>query len=834
MDFPVDYFTGDGTSTTFQLSFTPASATSILVHIGGVKQVASTTDPAYYLDGSKLVFVSPPGAYSPIEVNYLGIAGQVNIPGTQSVTQDMLSLQLANTFVYQTTANGATASFTLNAPPVSANSLVVSANGVVQYDYSVNGTNLTFGFTPPVGTFIRITSLALAQAGVPSDGSVTSVKLGANLTLTGNTSFDGFSGAGARIRGDFSNATIANRATFQTSTTNGQTVIGVIPNGSSTTTQLHLFSSPDFTNYSRLAIQNTGSEMRLYGDAAGSGTNLPMTFYTAATERMRIDTSGNVGIGTNSPAHRLDVNGQLQAKAQIYLTDSSGNDILRITEIGSRDVRIDAFNGTDFNGLIRTGAQTLLFETGTGGGITERMRITSGGSVGIYNTGPSSNNLLTVGNLNGVTRSNIVAIQGSSTVDNYGNCIEFGHSNSAGYRSTLGAWVGNGAPFLGLQCEAGTTGNTFRTRGIAGSLISTDNAGAMTFNRVTNSNADNQTAVESMRIDSSGSVYIAGTSLAVLGYEKLNVLGSAGVKSTQTNALGVWNTTSPGLIQFYTEAGGTNAGGISAVGGAMSITSGTNLTLNAPGSNIMAFQTNSSERMRLDSSGRLAIGLNDPQTFSSGVAQTVIERTSAGSNTVALALVNRSGATNTSVSLDFNPNTNIALAQIRAFRTDASFGGGTDFRFLNYDGSALAERMRIDSSGRVTTPAQPAFYGGRTAGDVSPNTVFVMNDAQINIGSCYNTSTGSFTCPVAGVYFASFGVMTQSAYSGDIDFFYIQKNGVNIVSNYTTGRNATYQRIAATVLINCAANDTIRFRTGGTTIYGQSSTHSYGSIYLIG
>jgi hypothetical protein len=311
-----------------------------------------------------------------------------------------------------------------------------------------------------------------------------------------------------------------------------------------------------------------------------------------------------------------------------------------------------------------------------------------------------------------------------------------------------------------------------------------------------------------------GDVFVGGTSGPVLGYEKFGAYGTGGFKTSGTSALGLWNTASSGLITFYTDTG-TLGGSVSSIGGALAIAGGNNLNLSASGASVITLNTNSAERMRIDSTGRLLVGTTS--TFSQS-AGSVISAVSAGSNFVC----------------EKSTGGSIAFYQsgvITGLIEDISSQAG--LRFYTGTGGSVAERMRISAAGQVTKPFQPTFYGGRTAGDVAPSTVFVMNDAQINIGSCYNTTTGVFTCPVAGVYFASFGVMTAGAYGGDIDFFYIQKNGANVVSNYTTGTNTTYQRVAATVLISCAANDTIRFRTGGTTIYGASSTHSYGSIYLL-
>ena len=104
-----------------------------------------------------------------------------------------------------------------------------------------------------------------------------------------------------RITGDFSNATVANRVTFQTSAANSSTVIAAMPSGSGTASAFRAYSSndPDNTSIAGVTVVAT-LDARFASDRTGTGTYLPMTFYTGGSERMRIDTSGNLLVGAAS------------------------------------------------------------------------------------------------------------------------------------------------------------------------------------------------------------------------------------------------------------------------------------------------------------------------------------------------------------------------------------------------------------------------------------------------------------------------------------------------------------------------------------------------------
>jgi hypothetical protein len=203
-----------------------------------------------------------------------------------------------------------------------------------------------------------------------------------SLTDSGNLTF---TGTGNRITGDFSNATVANRVAFQTSTTNGNSIINVLPNGTGVNSDFRAFNNSDPTNSAFLSIGvvNAGTEARLNSSIAGTGTYLPMTFVTGGAERLRIDTSGNVGIGTSSPS--------VAAGLGLVLNGAGSQTRLAFKNTYTGDASTDGVQFALVNGTSafifqnRESDGTFAWETNS----VERMRITSAGDVGIGTSSPA-------------------------------------------------------------------------------------------------------------------------------------------------------------------------------------------------------------------------------------------------------------------------------------------------------------------------------------------------------------------------------------------------------------------------------------------------------------
>jgi hypothetical protein len=156
-----------------------------------------------------------------------------------------------------------------------------------------------------------------------------------------------------------------------------------------------------FGNDQKYALRQTG-----LGATVLNSYNNDLYFRINNSEKMLIDTSGNVGIGTTTPSYNLDLyDGNLRL---LYRNDSSVyNNFLTFERTSSDDCRINHYCNDqvsaqiDFNGYSQSAQSTIQFNTKeSSGSLTNRMLINYNGNVGIGTTNPTEKLTVNGSNIN--------------------------------------------------------------------------------------------------------------------------------------------------------------------------------------------------------------------------------------------------------------------------------------------------------------------------------------------------------------------------------------------------------------------------------------------------
>lgn len=304
------------------------------------------------------------------------------------------------------------------------------------------------------------------------------------------------------------------------------------------------------------------------GDAASTPLLFSIGPTGSATECMRIDTSGRVGIGTSSPGAKLHVSGTSATSAVVERTSSDTN-----CNIEYRGSATSVYAGKGAGDIWAVGSAADLSNATT----TKFVIDTGNGNVGIGTSSPDA-------------KTNIVV---SSTGRAW--------SPTAGFSDLVVERNAN----AGFTVVASNTANSYVNFADtddenAGMIVYQHSDNAMTFR--TNGSG------EDMRIDSSGNLLVgtatANGKLSVVG-DQLSVAtgGGAGqmgiqIKGTTLNAIPA------AQVQGYIATGNSTIG----VAGDLLIAPRTSVAAN------IRFITGTSpaERMRIDSSGSVGIGTTTP------------------------------------------------------------------------------------------------------------------------------------------------------------------------------------------------------------------------------
>ena len=190
------------------------------------------------------------------------------------------ALNLASTVISGGTWNGGTIATGYGGTGLTT---FTTANNAI---YSTGASTLAAGTLP----------VAAGGTGVTTSTGTGSVVLNTSPTFA------------TSILGDFSNATVASRTLFKTSTTNASTGIYAVPNGTSTAASWQASNAADPTNASKILIATNGStDVQLVSGINGTGTYLPMGFWNNGAEKARLSVSGGFSVGTTTDAGATNI-----------------------------------------------------------------------------------------------------------------------------------------------------------------------------------------------------------------------------------------------------------------------------------------------------------------------------------------------------------------------------------------------------------------------------------------------------------------------------------------------------------------------------------------------
>jgi len=532
-------------------------------------------------------------------------------------------------------------------------------------------------------------------------------------------------------------------------------------------------------------------------------TAAAMSLGTNGLERMRIDTSGNVGIGTSSPGDKLTVSGTNTGVGISGGTGSAGSPAYtNLNFRGFSSNRTAVIRSFDQSGSFAAsgGLEFLVNQNMLADTLTSVMRITADLNVGIGTSAPVTRLHVSQSNSGDYASVALLSNSADAAADRTGIYGSPAPGTANPYRGGITFWPGssgavsihtgnNATPGAGERVRIdGTNGNVgigtttpAEKLSVAGAIrVHTNSSAGFTLD-TKGGLFDFVPASNNVRLG-----YVPGTSGVNTGILTFVVgSGSEAMRITSAGNVGI-GTTAPATklqIQETTGTSGFESG--------LSLTNAvdSNLFLQITGSasadkraliststvTPIAFATNSVERMRIDASGNVGIN-STPSAWSSGYRALQIAGQGAGlfaNTTVSQAILGSNGYYNGTNWIYNNSDTAGQYwvdGNVHKWFNAAGGSSGSTISFT--------ERMRIDSSGNLLV--------GTTA-------------------ALSNPTTGITFLPASGASNAGIGHVTGTA-SGT-GYLYFAFNGGNIGSITQDGTTAVLYNTSSDARLKDNIND---------------------------
>lgn len=194
-----------------------------------------------------------------------------------------------------------------------------------------------------------------------------------NSIRVGNSEFFAFSTGGGQ----------EGHPTFRSAVTNGNTILRVMPNGTSTNAQFEFFGNDFFSVgtglWHNFKITSSSTNYIISTEAGANETFKPIIIKTGPSitnlNQIYLSTDGRVGIGNSSPQTKLDVTGSISVSEEIVLQNGLSKSSSITISLNNINTAIDSFSAASYTsaeyfvqmkqGTLMTTSRFMLIYDGT-------------------------------------------------------------------------------------------------------------------------------------------------------------------------------------------------------------------------------------------------------------------------------------------------------------------------------------------------------------------------------------------------------------------------------------------------------------------------------------